>query len=148
MSESIAYRALAPTTLKQQRQRGASRIEDGTDRDPIIKRAEYTAWLVEREDELELASSEPSKLVCFRYKPHRIFGFTDSEVQNLNREILINLHTSGTAGPSDAALSGWFVLGMSETVEESPVNNPEQLIREVLYWGRVILGRRAKIRLG
>ena len=111
-------------------------------------RAEYLAWLVEREAELELSKTVSSNTLCFRYRPHRLFDLTENEVDNLNREIFTSLHTSGRAGLSYTDLNGRFVLQVTLTGHRTQSAELESLIREVLYWGRCILGRHAGTSLG
>jgi glutamate/tyrosine decarboxylase-like PLP-dependent enzyme len=148
MTEPCTRRSVARLTLETNRRRAASWIEHDGVSEKKIQQAKYLAWLVEREEELELSTPVGSRNLCFRYKPHRLFDFTENEVDNLNREILNNLHTSGRAALSSADKNGCFVLNAAVTNHRPLAAELESLIGAVLYWGRRILGRRAGATLG
>jgi len=112
-----------------------------------VRQTKYLAWLVEREEELELTGVAVNA-IGFRYKPHRLFELNAAEIDNLNREILRCLHISGMAARSIVDSDNRFVLSAVGTSRGTKTTDLEALIREVLYWGRCLLGRRGRVSLG
>lgn len=113
-----------------------------------IQQAKYLAWLVEREEELELSTATCANTICFRYVPHKLFDMCDAEVDSLNKEILRYLHTSGVAAQSYVGGDGRFAVRPMCTSRGTNASGLESMIREVVYWGRCILGRRAGVSIG
>lgn len=81
---------------------------------------------IEREEELEFSKAAGTNSHGFRYKPHKLFYMTEREVDDLNEEILSRLVASNPENPGRGA----------------------DLVSDVLYLGRMLLGRRAGMRLG
>ncbi len=148
MTEPCTRRSVARPTLETNRRGAASWIGDVEVSEKKIQQSEYRAWLVEREAELELLETVSANTLCFRYGPHRLFDLTENEVDDLNREISTSLRTSGRGGLSYTDLTGRFVLQVTLTDHRTQSAELESSIREVLYWGRCSLGRRAGATLG
>ncbi len=79
--------------------------------------ARYLADIVERTPALELLAPVPLNVVCFRHR-----GRPDQDaaaVDELNREILVRLHESGTAVPSGTTVGGRFAIRVAITNHRS-----------------------------
>ena len=122
----------------------AGRIDDDELLEMDVRQTKYLAWLVEKEEELELNDTAVNA-IWFRYKPHRLFELNDAEIDNLNAEILRCLHTSGMAARSMIDAEGRFVLSAVGTSRGTKTSDLDGLIREALYWGRCLLGRRGGV---
>jgi len=134
--------ALAPRERKNQ-----GRIDTDELLEMDVSQTKYLAWLVEREEELELTTTAINA-ICFRYKPHRMFEMQDAEINGLNTDILRRLHISGIAARSTLDSENRVVMSAVGTSRETKTTDLEALIREVLYWGRCILGRKGGVSLG
>jgi glutamate/tyrosine decarboxylase-like PLP-dependent enzyme len=68
-----------------------------------VEQAHYLAKRVEQESRLELMAPVGMDIVCFRYNP----GNTDlQKLNDLNRDIVIELQEQGIAAPSSTTLRG------------------------------------------
>ncbi len=98
-----------------------------------VDQACYLAELIQKEPELELLAPVTLNVVCFRF---RAPGLDDEKLNELNQELLIRLHESGSAVPSYTTLDGKYALRMANTNHRSRREDFEILVREVLRLGR------------
>jgi aromatic-L-amino-acid decarboxylase len=91
--------------------------------------------LVDAAPELERLAPTPLNIVCFRF---RADGLDDAALNELNQEILIQLHESGLAAPSYTTLDGKYALRAAITNHRSRREDFELLVREVIRLGRAL----------
>jgi len=98
-----------------------------------IDQAHYLARLVESEPDLELALPVSLNVVCFRYTRA---GLDDAVLDNLNKQIEIELQEQGTAIPSTVVINGKQYLHVAITNHRSRREDFELLVHEVIRLGR------------
>ena len=97
-----------------------------------IQQAQYLAALVNLEVKLQLLAPVPMNIVCFRYtRP----GMTDDLLNELNKEILMQLHEQGIAAPSFTILKGRYAIRVAITNHRSRKEDFELLVKEVVRLG-------------
>ena len=100
-----------------------------------IDQAHYLASLVKAAPELELALRVSLNITCFRYTAP---GLDDSALNELNKQIEIELHESGIAVPSIVTLWGVNYLHVAITNHRSRYEDFDILVREVIRSGNEI----------
>jgi glutamate/tyrosine decarboxylase-like PLP-dependent enzyme len=101
-----------------------------------IDQARYLAELVDAASELELVAPVTLNVVCFRYfRP----DLDDNVLDELNKEILIELQEQGVAAPSGTIIRNKFVLHVANTNHRSCREDFDVLIREVIRIGKSLL---------
>ena len=97
-----------------------------------IQQAQYLAALVNLEVKLQLLAPVPMNIVCFRYtRP----GMSDDLLNELNKEILMQLHEQGIAAPSFTILKGRYAIRVAITNHRSRKEDFELLVKEVVRLG-------------
>jgi glutamate/tyrosine decarboxylase-like PLP-dependent enzyme len=100
-----------------------------------IHQARYLGELVEAKTELELVAPVDLNIVCFRYlKP----GFSDTELDALNKEIVVELQEQGVAVISGTTINGVYVLRVGHTNHRSRQEDFDFLVDEVTRIGRTL----------
>jgi aromatic-L-amino-acid decarboxylase len=103
-----------------------------------IDQARYLAKLVEAAPELELAAPVPLNIVCFRYlKP----VLNATELDRLQKEILVELQEQGLAVLSGTTIQGRYVLRAAITNQRSRREDFDMLVREVCRIGGELTSR-------
>ncbi len=100
-----------------------------------VDQARYLAGLVEATPNLQILAPVPLNLVCFRFV---VDGFDDGRLNELNQEILLQLHESGTAVPSYTTIDGKYALRVAITNHRSRREDFELLVREVVRLGTAL----------
>jgi len=98
-----------------------------------IDQAHYLAGLVEVEPDLEMALPVSLNVVCFRYIKS---GLLDSQLDELNKHIEIELQEQGIAVPSIVIINNKKYLHIAITNHRSRREDFEILVREVIRFGR------------
>lgn len=98
-----------------------------------IDQARYLAKLVDASPELELAAPVTLNVVCFRYITP---GQDDSALDELNKQILIELQEKGIAAPSGTTIRGKYVLHVAHTNHRTRGEDFDILVREVIQLGK------------
>jgi glutamate/tyrosine decarboxylase-like PLP-dependent enzyme len=101
-----------------------------------VEQARYLMNLVEESEDLELLSPTDLNIVCFRYAPQ---GVAESDLNDLNEEILYRIQESGFAVPSGTTLNGRYALRCSVTNHRSRRQDFDQLIKVVKQVGAEVL---------
>ena len=97
-----------------------------------VDQARYLAALVEAAPELELVARVTLNVVCFRYtRP----GLDEIALDNLNRQILVEVQEGGIAVPSGTTIQGKYVLHVANTNHRSRREDFDFLVREVIRIG-------------
>jgi glutamate/tyrosine decarboxylase-like PLP-dependent enzyme len=103
-----------------------------------LRQARHLAELVEREPELELMAPVPLNVVCFRYRGRAALVGSGAALDELNRELLVRLQTSGIAVPSHTILAGRFALRAAITNHRTNDADLARLVAAVLELGRAL----------
>jgi glutamate/tyrosine decarboxylase-like PLP-dependent enzyme len=77
-----------------------------------IQQAKYLAKLIVKEKNLELLAPVSMNIVCFRYTKD---GIDQEKLNELNKEILLQLHERGIAVPSYTILRGLYAIRVAIT---------------------------------
>jgi aromatic-L-amino-acid decarboxylase len=94
-----------------------------------IDHAKYLTSLVRNHSNLELLDDVPLNIVCFRYTTP---GMNDTNLDDLNMEVLMRLHERGLAIPSYTRLNNKFALRVSITNHRSTRGDFEFLVEKVV----------------
>ena len=97
-----------------------------------LRQAQYLAALVNKEIKLQLLAPVPMNIVCFRYTQP---GLSDDQLNDLNKEILMQLHEQGVAAPSFTILKGRYAIRAAITNHRSRKEDFEILVNEVIRLG-------------
>ncbi len=100
-----------------------------------VDQARYLASLVEAAPNLQLVAPVPLNIVCFRFIVDRA---DDASLNQLNQELLIQLHESGIAVPSYAMIDGKYALRVAITNHRSRREDFDLLVREVVRLGNAL----------
>ena len=100
------------------------------------RHAAYLAELVEKHPNLELMAPLSMSITCFRMVHP---GFSEDELHELNREILLRLQEEGIASPSSTSLNGKYTLRVANTNQRTRREDMELLVREVIRLGKQII---------
>jgi glutamate/tyrosine decarboxylase-like PLP-dependent enzyme len=98
-----------------------------------VDQARYLAELVEGAPELELAAPVALNVVCFRYVRA---GLDDEVLDEVNKQIVVELQEQGIAVPSGTKLKGKYVLHVANTNHRTRRSDFDLLVREVVRLGR------------
>jgi glutamate/tyrosine decarboxylase-like PLP-dependent enzyme len=102
-----------------------------------IDQARYLAELVKAAPELELAAPVDLNVVCFRYVRAGLDGAALDEV---NKQIVVELQEQGIAVPSGTTLNGRYVLHVANTNHRTRRADFDLLVRETVRLGRACCG--------
>jgi aromatic-L-amino-acid/L-tryptophan decarboxylase len=98
-----------------------------------IDQVRYLAGLVETSPELELLAPVSLNVACFRYVAP---GFAESALDELNREILVELQERGIAAPSGTTVNGTYALRVANVNHRTRREDFDALVEAVLRIGR------------
>jgi glutamate/tyrosine decarboxylase-like PLP-dependent enzyme len=102
-----------------------------------VEQARYLADLVEAAPDLELVAPVPLNIVNFRYRGPG--SASDETLNEVNREILMQLHESGIAVPSNSILRGRYAIRVANTNHRSRREDFDLLVRSVQRIGAGLL---------
>jgi aromatic-L-amino-acid decarboxylase len=101
-----------------------------------VEQAHYFGQLVEKSPQMELTAPIGMDIVCFRFNPG---GMVESSLNDLNKEILMQLHEQGIAVPSYTTLDGRYCLRIAISNHRSTNEDFDLLAREVVRIGNEIV---------
>jgi aromatic-L-amino-acid/L-tryptophan decarboxylase len=99
------------------------------------RQAEYLADLVKDSSELELMAPVSMSITCFRMVKS---GYSENQLRDLNREILLRLQEEGIASPSSTILNGKYTLRVANVNQRTRMEDMDLLVSEVLRIGAEI----------
>jgi len=102
-----------------------------------IDQAFYLGELIENSPELVLSAPITLNIVCFRFVSPDLTGLALDEV---NKQISINLQERGIAVLTGTVIDGRYVLRMANTNHRSRREDFEILVKEVLDIGKKLMG--------
>lgn len=100
-----------------------------------VDQAKYLSSLINSEPNLELLAPVISNIVCFRYNPNIS---NTVKLNDLNKELLLQLHESGVAVCSDTILNGNYALRVAITNHRTIYDDLKVFIKEVKKIGKNI----------
>jgi glutamate/tyrosine decarboxylase-like PLP-dependent enzyme len=128
---SRSFKALrAWTALKTE---GADRYGEQIEQN--IQQANYLTMLVQESDRLELLAPTSMNIVNFRYADDSL---PDDDLDDLNAEILMQLHERGIATPSSTVLDGRFSIRVAICNHRSRRADFAALVEAVIAIGQEI----------
>ena len=101
-----------------------------------VEQARYLAKLVEDSADLQLLAPVPLNIVCFRFVADQQ---KDETLNELNKELLIQLHESGVVAPSYTLINGKYALRVAITNHRSRRQDFEVLADEVVRLGKKLV---------
>src|ERR1051326_4668918 len=104
-----------------------------------VDQAAYLGGLVGLHPERELLAPVPLNIVCLRYRGQGAGGREQgSELDGLNREILMRLQERGIAVPSATVIAGKFAIRVAITNHRSVQSDFDLLVNSVVELGREV----------
>jgi glutamate/tyrosine decarboxylase-like PLP-dependent enzyme len=104
-----------------------------------VEQARYFGQLVENDPSLELtAPIGGMDIVCFRYNPGSL---DETQLNAINKEILMQLHEKGIAVPSYTTLGERYCLRIAISNHRSMFEDFDLLAKEVVRLGREIIAQ-------
>jgi len=100
-----------------------------------IAQANYLATLIKQHDQLELLAPVSTNIVCFRFNP----GIEEDRLNELNKEILMQIQEEGIAAPSYTKLNGKYCLRVANVNHRSVLQDFDLLVKEVTRIGNEIM---------
>ena len=97
-----------------------------------IEQAQYLDSLIRQHEELELLAPTAMNIVCFRYNN----GGSQESLNELNKELLIQLHERGIAVPSYTTINGNYAIRVANTNHRSTNEDFDMLVESVLSIGK------------
>ena len=115
-------------------------LEHGVDKlgaciDENCRQAAYLGEKVEQADQLELLAPVSLNIVCFRFLAN-----DHSDLDTLNREIVIELQERGVAAPSTTFLEGKLAIRVNITNHRTELHDLDLLLTEVQKIGNELAG--------
>lgn len=101
-----------------------------------IAQASYLGALIQEEENLELMAEIPLNIVCYRFNPGNI---ADTDLNKLNKELLMRLHESGVAAPTYTLLDGKYVIRASITNHRTKRADLDKMIEASLAIGQQLV---------
>lgn len=98
-----------------------------------IAQAAYLADLVNEQPELELLAPVPLNIVCYRFVAE---GVAPEKLDELNKEILMELHERAIAAPSFTVIDGKYAIRVAITNHRSRKEDFEALVEATVTLGR------------
>ena len=93
---------------------------------------------VKAQPELELSTPVSLNICCFRFVAPDL---TDTALNRINEEIVMDLQESGVAAPSTTRLNGKLAIRVNITNHRSTVADFSLLVEEVVKLGRALVER-------
>jgi glutamate/tyrosine decarboxylase-like PLP-dependent enzyme len=101
-----------------------------------VEQARYLARGVREHPSLELLAPVSLNVVNYRFNPG---GSSETQLDALNRDILVRLHEDGIAAPSHTRLGGRFCLRACITNHRTRYDDLDLLLRETVRLGSELL---------
>jgi aromatic-L-amino-acid decarboxylase len=102
-----------------------------------MEQADYLASLVTRNPRLELLAPRTMNIVCFRYVP-LAEGWSSTQLNTLNRELVMRLQESGKFLISGTVLQGEYALRVANVNHRSRMEDFSALVDEVIDEGDLL----------
>ncbi len=103
-----------------------------------VEQAHYLGKLIEKEPSMELLAPIGLDIVCFRFNPGQL---KNTELDELNKEILIQLQEQGTCAPSYTTLNNCYCLRVGIANHRSVQHDFDLLAQEVVRIGQQLTSK-------
>jgi aromatic-L-amino-acid/L-tryptophan decarboxylase len=103
-----------------------------------IAQAFYLQDLIRQTSDLELLAEVSLNIVCYRYKPQNQ-SLSENELNDLNKEILMQLHENAIALPSYTLLANRYAIRVAISNHRSQKADFQVLVEGTLALGKKIL---------
>ena len=103
-----------------------------------IDQAQYLGGLIDKTQYLELISPIGLDIVCYRYNPGQL---SLEPLNQLNREILIELQERGIAAPSYSTLNGRYCIRVAISNHRSRYEDFDVLIEQTIRIGQTLINQ-------
>jgi aromatic-L-amino-acid/L-tryptophan decarboxylase len=100
-----------------------------------VEQARYLKIAIQKHAELELLAPVPLNIVCFRYSDQDL---SNSQLNELNEELMVRLQESGVAVISSTVLQGTYALRVAITNHRSRRSDFDRLLTDVLRLGALL----------
>jgi aromatic-L-amino-acid decarboxylase len=100
------------------------------------RQAQHLEELVKQHSELELSTPVTLNICCFRYVMPEM---TDTALNRINEEIVMDLQESGVAAPSTTKLQGKLAIRVNITNHRTTMGDMDILVNEVVKLGNAIV---------
>lgn len=107
-----------------------------------IHQARYLHDAVDASKSLENLTQVALNIVCYRCNPG---GLSESELEDLNRRLLITLQERGIAAPSSTRIHGRFAIRVAIVNHRSRREDFEMLVRESESIGKELVRQRQRV---
>jgi aromatic-L-amino-acid/L-tryptophan decarboxylase len=104
-----------------------------------IAQAFYLQDLISQSPDLELLAKVSLNIVCYRFKPQNQ-NLSEDKLNDLNKEILMQLHENAIALPSYTLLNNRYAIRVAISNHRSQKTDFQALVEGTLALGRKILG--------
>jgi glutamate/tyrosine decarboxylase-like PLP-dependent enzyme len=101
-----------------------------------VDQVQYLVSLIEAHPQLKLMAPAPLNIACFRFIAD---GLNEDQLNELNKEILMQLHEKGIAVPSYATLNDQFMIRVCNTNHRTQRTDFDELVEAVVKLGHEIL---------
>lgn len=101
-----------------------------------VAQAKYLAELIDNDSRLELLAPVPMNIVCFRFNGG---DHDETQLNGINKEVLLRLQESGIAAPSSTLINGKFAIRVAICNHRSRREDFEVLAREVIRLAQQIV---------
>ena len=101
-----------------------------------IDQAQYLGGLIDKTQYLELIAPIGLDIVCYRYNPGQM---SHDSLNQLNREILIELQEQGIAAPSYSTLNGQYCIRVAISNHRSRYEDFDVLIEQTLRIAQALI---------
>lgn len=102
-----------------------------------IEQVNYLLSLVEKDPELEVTAPSPINIACFRFIKE---GVDDQRLNQINEEIIYELHERGIAAPSYAILNDIYSIRVANTNHRTRYEDFAMLVQAVKEIGNELAG--------
>jgi aromatic-L-amino-acid/L-tryptophan decarboxylase len=98
-----------------------------------VDQCQYLTQLIQASSDLELVAPTSLNIVCFRFKAA---DGGDATLNQLNEQIMMELHEQGIAVPTYTTLNGKFAIRVAHTNHRTRREDFDVLVREVVRLGK------------
>lgn len=103
-----------------------------------IRQAHYLGQRISETPNLELLAPVSMNIVCFRYNPSN-GTFSNDELNELNKELLMRLHERGKVAPTYTTLNGVYAIRAAIVNHRTQIEDLDLLVKETIEIGNDIL---------
>lgn len=107
-----------------------------------LQQADYLSKVIAKNSQLELLAGVPLNIVCYRFNPGNL---GQQELNNLNKDIVMQLQEHGIAAPSYTLLNGRYAIRVAITNHRSRLEDFDTLVTETLRLGQLLSLKKSSV---